>query len=510
MNNLIFDAGIAALACVDNSSTDPKNSTLQKLIASDVKLWLYTGQTLEIISQIQACLADDEQPKQSPKAAELLTEFATRCSWLAMLSEDVAGLTDDDPMRIGLMRAAERLGEKTAVITDVESRLAQGRPFIQLEEVLNQLEPASQIPFIDLAAQQDQIRPELERNLFRVLHHGQYVMGAEIEVLESRLAEYVGVEHCINVSSGTDALLIAMMALGIGREDEVITTPFTFFAAVETIKLLGGTPVYVDIDPKTYNLDPKLLEARISDRTKAILPVSLYGQCPDMDRINEIADSYQIPVIEDAAQSFGATYKGRRSCSLSQIGCTSFFPAKPFGAYGDAGACFTEDPDLADSMRQIRDHGQSGRYQHCRIGLNGRMDTIQAAVLLAKLAVFDQELASRTEAARRYSELMKSAEMSQLLTLPTIEPHNSSSWAQYTIEVSDRNYVQSVLSDNGVPTAVHYPEPVYAQPSLSEAVAHCPATEHAAKRVLSLPMHPYLERDTQKLVSRSLLKALES
>jgi len=229
-----------------------------------------------------------------------------------------------------------------------------------------------------------------------------------------------------------------------------------------------------------------------------------------MDRINEIAGSHQIPVIEDAAQSFGATYKGRRSCSLSQIGCTSFFPAKPFGAYGDAGACFTEDPDLADSMRQIRDHGQSGRYQHCRIGLNGRMDTIQAAVLLAKLAVFDQELASRTEAARRYSELMKSAEMSQLLTLPTIEPHNSSSWAQYTIEVSDRNYVQSVLSDNGIPTAVHYPEPVYAQPSLSEAVAHCPATEHAAKRVLSLPMHPYLERDTQKLVSRSLLKALES
>ena len=510
MNNLILDAGIAALVCVDNSSTDPKNSTLQKLIASDVKLWLYTGQALEIISQIQVCLADGEQPKQSHKAAKLLTELATRCSWLAMLSEDVAGLTDDDPIHIGLTEAAKRLGEKTLIVTDVESRLAQGRPFIQLEEVSREVESNSQIPFIDLATQQDRIRPELERNLFRVLHHGQYVMGAEVEMLELRLAEYVGVEHCISVSSGTDALLIALMALGVGQGDEVITTPFTFFAAVETIKLLGGIPVYVDIEPKSYNLDPELLEVRISDRTKAILPVSLYGQCPDMDRINEIADSHQIPVIEDAAQSFGAMYKGRQSCSLSQIGCTSFFPAKPFGAYGDAGACFTGDTDLAESMRQIRDHGQSARYQHCRLGLNGRMDTIQAAVLLAKLAVFDQELASRTDAARRYSQLMESAEISQLLTLPTMEPHNFSSWAQYTIEVSDRNHVRSVLSDNGIPTAVHYPEPVYAQPALSEAVAYCPATEHAAKRVLSLPMHPYLTQDTQKLVSRSLLKALES
>jgi len=509
MNNLILDAGIAVLACVGNSGADPEKSSFQKLIASDVKLWLYTGQALDIIARIQTYLADDKQLEKSQKAAKLITEFAKHCAWLAMLSEDVAGLTDDDPMQIGLMRAAERLGEKTLVITDVESRLVQGRPFVQLEEVLDELEPTSQIPFIDLAAQQDQIRPELERNLLRVLHHGQYVMGAEVGVLESRLAEYVGVEHCISVSSGTDALLIALMALGIGRGDEVITTPFTFFAAVETIILLGGTPVYVDIDPKSYNLDPKLLEARISNRTKAILPVSLFGQCSDMDRINEIADSYGIPVIEDAAQSFGATYKGRRSCSLSQIGCTSFFPAKPFGAYGDAGACFTEDPDLAESMRQIRDHGQSGRYQHCRIGLNGRMDTIQAAVLLTKLAVFDQELASRSEAARRYSGLMRSAETSQLLTLPTIEHHNSSSWAQYTIEVSDRNHVQSVLSDNGIPTAVHYPEPVYAQPSLSEAVVHCPATEHAAKRVLSLPMHPYLKQDTQKLVSQSLLEALE-
>ena len=510
MNNFILDAGVAALACVGNYGTNPPKDLFQKLVASDAKLWLYTGQVLEIIGQVQGHLPDADQTNIPQKAGKLLMEFSKRCSWLATLSEDVLELNDEDPIAIGLIRAAGRLGEKTLVVTDVESRLAQGWPFVQLEEVFREVESASQIPFIDLATQQDQIRPELERNLFRVLHHGQYVMGAEVEVLESRLAEYVGVEHCISVSSGTDALLIAMMALGIGREDEVITTPFTFFAAVETIKLLGGTPVYVDIDPKSYNLDPELLEAKISDRTKAILPVSLYGQCSDMDRINEIAGSRQIPVIEDAAQSFGATYKGRRSCSLSQIGCTSFFPAKPFGAYGDAGACFTEDNDLAESMRQIRDHGQSGRYQHSRIGLNGRMDTIQAAVLLAKLPVFDQELASRTEAARRYSELMKSAEINQLLTLPTMEPHNCSSWAQYTIEVSNRNHVRSVLSDNGIPTAVHYPEPVYAQPALSEAIEHCPVTEYAANHVLSLPMHPYLELDIQKFVSQSLLKALGS
>jgi len=510
MNNLILDAGVAALACVDNYGTDSQKSLFQELITSDAKVWLYTGQVLEIIEKIQAHVPDVVPSNKSQIARKLLTEFSKHCSWLAMLSEDVLGLNDADPIAIGLIRAAERLGEKTLVITDEKSRLIQGQPFVQLQEVVRMLEHTSKLPFIDLASQQDQIRPELERNLIRVLHHGQYVMGPEIKVLESRLAEYVGVDHCISVSSGTDALLIALMALDIGPGDEVITTPFTFFAAVEAIKLLGATPVYVDIDPKSYNLDPEFLETRISDRTKAILPVSLYGQCPDMDRINEIAGSCQIPVIEDAAQSFGATYKGRQSCSLSQIGCTSFFPAKPFGAYGDAGACFTGDIDLAESMRQIRDHGQSGRYLHCRIGLNGRMDTIQAAVLLSKLAVFDQELTSRTEAARRYSEIMKSAEMSKLLTLPTIEPHNSSSWAQYTIEVSDRNYVQSVLSENGIQTAVHYPKPVYAQPSLSEAVTHCPATEHAAKRVLSLPMHPYLERDTQNVISRSLIKALES
>ncbi|HIA77921.1 MAG TPA: DegT/DnrJ/EryC1/StrS family aminotransferase [Gammaproteobacteria bacterium] len=363
--------------------------------------------------------------------------------------------------------------------------------------------------FIDLSTQQDRIRPALERNIHRVLHHGQYVMGPEITTLESRLAAYVGVDHCICVSSGTDALLIAMMALEISPGDEVITTPFTFFAAIETINLLGAKPVFVDIDQGSYALDANLIEAAINDRTKAILPVSLYGQCADMDRINEIANSHQIPVIEDSAQSFGATYKGRRSCSLSQIGCTSFFPAKPLGAYGDAGACFTQDPQLAVRVREIRDHGQCARYEHVRMGVNGRMDTLQAAVLLAKLDIFDEELVSRVQVAEQYAELLKSTEESGLLTLPNLKPYNFSSWAQYTVEVNQRNRVQNSMTEKGIPTAVHYPQPVYAQPALAESVTHCPVTDRVAERVLSLPIHPYLSIETQERVVGLLNQALK-
>ena len=413
-------------------------------------------------------------------------------------------------MAIGLILAAARLGDETYVVTDVESRLARGQPFIELETDFRQLSSNTSLPFIDLISQQDQIRPTLERNLHHVLHHGHYVMGPEIVRLESLLADYVGVDHCLCVSSGTDALLIAMMSLEIGPGDEVITTPFTFFAAVETIKLLGAKPVYVDVDPRLYTLDPVHLEAAITDRTRAILPVSLYGQCAAMDQINEIAAMGEIPVLEDGAQSFGATYKGRHSCGLSQIGCTSFFPAKPLGAYGDAGACFTRDSSLADKMREIRDHGQSSRYQHVRIGVNGRMDTLQAAVLLAKLEIFDNELQNRAQVAARYSSLLKEPAAAGKLRLPQLEPHNFSSWAQYTIEVDNRKYVQTTLSAKGIPTAIHYPTPVYRQPALFESVNHCPVTERATTHVLSLPMHPYLELESQELVTTSLIEALVS
>jgi len=349
--------------------------------------------------------------------------------------------------------------------------------------------------FIDLQTQQERIRDKIRANVDKVLAHGRYIMGPEVVELEERLADYVGVRHAIGVASGTDALLIALMALEIGPGDEVVTTPFSFIATAETIALLGAKPMFVDIDPRTYNIDPKRIEAAITERTKAIMPVSLYGQCADMDAINDIAERYGIPVIEDGCQSFGATYKGRRSCGLSTIGCTSFFPSKPLGCYGDGGMCFTDDEGLAKAMREIRVHGQDRRYHHPRLGVNGRLDTLQAAILLAKLELFDEEVEKRARIGARYTELL-----SGKVTTPYVESHNTSVYAQYTIEVDDRDLVQQALKEKGIPTAVHYPLPLNRQPALAtdQRLTHA---EHASERVMSLPMHPYLtDQDVQNVV----------
>lgn len=362
------------------------------------------------------------------------------------------------------------------------------------------------IEFIDLKTQQQRILPDLERRMKAVLEHGQYVMGPEIKELEEKLAAYVGVKHCISASSGTDTLLIALMALGIGAGDEVITSPFTFIATGEMIALTGATPVFVDIDPRTYNIDPALIETAITKRTKAIMPVSLYGQCADFDSINAIAEKYNLPVIEDGAQSFGATYKGRRSCSLSTIGSTSFFPSKPLGCYGDGGALFTDDDELASKMRQIRVHGQDRRYHHPILGINGRMDTLQAAVLLAKLELFDEEVAVRARIGARYTELLQNAAVT-----PHIAPENSSVYAQYTVQVENRGGVQKKLGEQGVPTAVHYPVSLHLQPvfaGLGLQQGCFPVSEATSERVMSLPMHPYLIEDTIQRIVSSLQSAL--
>jgi len=353
---------------------------------------------------------------------------------------------------------------------------------------------ANNADFIDLKTQQDLLRPKLEENTHRVLQHGRYIMGSEIGALEERLADYVGVKHAIGVASGTDALLIAMMALGVGHGDEVITTPFSFIATAETIVLLGAKAVFVDIDPKTYNLDPSLLDTAITERTKAIMPVSLYGQCADYDAINAVAAKHDIPVIEDGCQSFGATYKGKKSCGLTTIGCTSFFPSKPLGCYGDGGACFTNDDGLAKAMREIRVHGQDRRYHHPRIGINGRLDTLQAAILLAKMDIFEDEVAARGRIGARYSELLAG-----VVQTPHVEPFNTSVYAQYTVQVENRDVVQETLKEAGIPTAVHYPIPLSRQPALA-----CPErferSEYAAERVMSLPMHPYLKEADQDII----------
>ena len=353
------------------------------------------------------------------------------------------------------------------------------------------------IDFIDLKTQQARIKDKIDAGIQRVLEHGQYILGPEVAELEEKLADFVGAKHCITVANGTDALQIAQMAFGIGPGDEVITPGFTYIATAETVALLGAKPVYVDICPKTYNLDPTKLEAAITPRTKAIIPVSLYGQCADFDAINQIAKKHGIPVIEDAAQSFGATYKGKKSCNLTTVACTSFFPSKPLGCYGDGGAVFTNDDELAKVVRQIARHGQDRRYHHIRVGVNSRLDTLQAAILLPKLEIFAEEIQLRNQVAEGYSRLLNEA---RITTTPYVEAHNLSAWAQYTIRVDNREAVQKKLHDAGIPTAVHYPIPLNKQPAVADANAQLPVGDAVAEEVMSLPMHPYMaETDVAKV-----------
>lgn len=367
--------------------------------------------------------------------------------------------------------------------------------------------------FIDLKSQYRRIQTSVNARIQTVLEHGQYVLGPECAELEAQLAAYVGSTHCVAASSGTDTLLIALMALDIGPGDEVITPPFTFIATGEVIALAGAKPVFVDIEARTYNLDPALLEKAITPRTKAIMPVSLYGQCADFDAINVIAKKHGIPVIEDGAQSFGATYKGKRSCALSEIGSTSFFPSKPLGGYGDGGALFTNDDQLAKLMREIRVHGQDKRYHHPRLGMNGRLDTLQAAVLLAKMEIFEDEVQSRVRLGARYSALLKEAfagEAAAIIT-PVIEAHNLSVYAQYTIEVPNRAQFEVRMKEQGIPTAVHYPVPLHQQPvfaKLGYKTGDFPVSERIASRVVSLPMHPYLTEVQQQQVAMAVRSAV--
>lgn len=361
------------------------------------------------------------------------------------------------------------------------------------------------IPFVDLAAQQDRLRGDIEAGIARVLAHGKYILGPEVEDLEERLAAYCGVPHCISVANGTDALQIALMALGIGPGDEVITPSFSYIATAEATVVLGGKPVYVDIDPVTYNVDPEAIARAITPRTKAIIPVSLYGQPADYDAINAVAERHGIPVIEDGAQSFGASCKGRKSGNLTTIGCTSFFPSKPLGCYGDGGALFTSDPDLGKTIRQIARHGQERRYHHVRVGMNSRLDTIQAAILLPKLAILDDEIAARQKVAEAYD-----AALTPLgVTTPSVAKDRTSAWAQYTIRVAERERVQAALKEAGVPTAVHYPLPLNRQPAVADTTVNLPHGERAAAEVMSLPMHPYLGQSAIAHIVQALSAALD-
>lgn len=366
------------------------------------------------------------------------------------------------------------------------------------------------IEFIDLKAQLRSIRGPIDSRIQKVLDHCQFVMGPEVAEMEARLEGYTGAKHCISVASGTEALLIALMALGVGRGDEVITSPFTFVATAEVIALLGATPVFVDVEPDTCNINAASIEAAITERTKAIMPVSLYGQTADMDEINAVANRHAIPVIEDAAQSFGATYQGRKSCNVSSIGCTSFFPSKPLGCYGDGGAIFVSDDNLAKSMRELRVHGQESRYYHTQVGVGGRMDTLQCAIILAKLDTFDWEVEQRIRIGRTYRDMVATIDGVQA---PIVRNDRTCVWAQFTIQVEDRDALVASMTRMGVPTAIHYPIPLYKQPayrSLCRSVGSMEVSERVSKRVLSLPMHPYLEEDDMSKVVQALRTAMEA
>jgi UDP-2-acetamido-2-deoxy-ribo-hexuluronate aminotransferase len=362
--------------------------------------------------------------------------------------------------------------------------------------------------FIDLKSRHQLIGDKINARIQKVMEHGQFILGPEVRELESKLCGYTGSKHCITVSSGTDSLLIALMALGVGAGDEVITVPYTWISSAEVIALLDAKPVFVDIRSETLNMDEQQLEASISEKTKAIMPVSIYGQCPDMDAINDIAKKYDLPVIEDAAQSFGATYKGRKSCNLSTIGSTSFFPSKPLGCYGDAGALFTNDDDLAEKFRWIRVHGQERKHHHPILGINGRMDTIQAAILLEILEVFPDEVKKREQLGQTYSEGLSNLNN---LETPSIGDHNTSVFAQYTILSKHREKIQQSLKEKDIPSVSYYSVPLHLQPvfeNLGHEAGVFPVSEKVSNECLSLPMSPYLNESDQQRVIGALCEEI--
>jgi len=367
----------------------------------------------------------------------------------------------------------------------------------------------TKVRFIDLKTQQQRIRPSVDAAIKKVLDSGQYIMGEEVFELERCLAEYVGVKHCVSAASGTDALLMALMAYGVGPGDAIFTSPFTFIATVEVVSLLGATPVFVDIDPKTYNLDPLKLEEAIAGlnavdsgpencgrlHPKGIIPVDLFGLPADYDVINSIACDHGLFVLEDAAQSFGGDYKGRRTGSLGDVAATSFFPTKPLGCYGDGGAVFTDNDALAELLRSIRVHGKGNdKYDNVRIGVNGRLDTIQAAILLEKMRIFPGELIERQRIAGYYNDKLVEFDRLQIV-VPYVPQDCQSAWAQYSILISNRDELQTKMAEQGVPTAIYYPKPLHLQQAYSlygGCLGSFPVSEEISQRIISLPMHPYL------------------
>jgi len=525
--DIVLDVNIVADVCVERTPYfETAKAVLEKAERCDHRIWIYAGsvQTLQyvIANELRRKAAEYNKnisiTESHITARDLLNAFSEDRQWLAALAEDGHVFNKLDPEDAQLIRAVKRLGGKGRLITRDENLLTICSQAISPQEYIGLQEEAAELAFIDLSRQQDHLRPQLERRVHAVLHHGRYILGPEVGELEKRLIEYVGVKHAVACSSGTDALLMTLMAWGIGPGDAVFTTPFTFIATAEVISLLGATPVFVDIDPRTFDLDPEKLALAIKAvrendssiyplplvlgssalHPKATIPVDLFGLPADYDAIRAITDAEDILVLEDAAQSFGAVYKGRQAGSLAHAAAMSFFPAKPLGCYGDGGAVLTDEDELAHELRSICFHGKGGhKYDNVRIGLNARLDTLQAAILLTKLQVFPQEIQLRQEVAKRYSDLLNS--QPSAITTPFIPNDMKSAWAQYSVLGRDeefRNAIQAKLKESGIPLAVYYPKPLHIQTAfanLDYRPDDFPVALKTSKKIFSLPMHPYLE-----------------
>jgi UDP-2-acetamido-2-deoxy-ribo-hexuluronate aminotransferase len=518
--NILLSPEVVVDACTQGEHTAAALGAVEKCVELGGKVWLYAGSVTSLetgmVNALAGAAVELEAARKTAKTR--LAEFAKGKQWLAALAGEGDVFAANNPGHQQLLLALRRFGEGAVVLLtrDAELLANGGAQSLTPAQFLSASVKHVPMEFIDLKAQQNALRPELELNIHRVLHHGQYILGAEVKLLEEKLAAYTGSKHCITCASGTEALLMSLMALGIGPGDEVITSPFTFAATAEMIVLVGATPVFVDIEPDTCLINAELIEAKITSRTKAIMPVSLYGQVADMNAINALAAKHgNIPVIEDAAQSFGASYWGfkqdanyesgktHKSCNLSTIGCTSFFPSKPLGCYGDGGAIFTNDDALAQAMREIRVHGQSKRYHHTRVGVGGRMDTLQCAIVLAKLERFDWEIEQRKQLGALYSDMLRTSPTVKLLS---VRKDRDCVWAQYTVFTENRSELQEHLKARGIPTAVHYPVPINLQPAYQHLCCpDCvPLSESAGKSVMSLPLSADSSHDQLTYVVKNL------
>jgi UDP-2-acetamido-2-deoxy-ribo-hexuluronate aminotransferase len=426
------------------------------------------------------------------------------------ISEDGSVFSDEDPEDAQLIKAVNRMGNDTLLLSRDKNLLERFdkaiSPYEFIQKYIKSEEEWKQpIPFCDLKKQLDEYRPEMESSIQQVIESSAFINGSAVRTLAEELSSFAGVKHTIPCASGTDALLLALMALGVKPGDEIIVPAFTFIATASMVSFYKSIPVFVDVDPVTFNIDPEKIKSKITNKTVGIIPVSLYGQCAPMDEINAIASEHGLWVVEDAAQSFGADYKGRKSCNLSGMATTSFFPAKPLGCYGDGGAVFTNDANFAEKVSLYANHGQAKRYYHSEIGINGRMDSIQAAVVSVKLKHFEEEIKMRNKVAARYTEGLKG-----FVETPKVLKHNRSTWAQYTIQTDKREFIRKKLDEKNIPTAIHYPMPLPRQEAFSylKQEVNFPVSDKLSRQVMSLPMHSFLREEEIDFICNTIKEAV--